>query len=46
MEVVMLKSNLLSVQPDEQKRDLWTPLPDQGWKPCIRSSITRGNTLR
>ncbi|KAI4990266.1 hypothetical protein ZWY2020_038629 [Hordeum vulgare] len=28
--------------PDEQKRDLWTPLPDQGWKPCIRSSITRG----
>ncbi|XP_051187526.1 O-fucosyltransferase 39 isoform X2 [Lolium perenne] len=21
----------------EQKRDLWTPLPYQGWKPCLKS---------
>uniref|UniRef100_A0ACD5XRP1 Uncharacterized protein n=1 Tax=Avena sativa TaxID=4498 RepID=A0ACD5XRP1_AVESA len=26
--------------PDEQKRDLWTPLPYQGWKPCLKKSAT------
>lgn len=31
------------VQPDEQRRDLWSPLPYQGWKPCLKSSSSYGN---
>ncbi|KAF7059085.1 hypothetical protein CFC21_066033 [Triticum aestivum] len=42
MHKSLLNASLRWTIPDEQKREIWTPLPDQGWKPCIRSSITRG----
>ncbi|GJN34027.1 hypothetical protein PR202_gb22660 [Eleusine coracana subsp. coracana] len=31
--------------PDEQKRDLWSPLPYQGWKPCFKSSSSHALPL-
>ncbi|CAM8917636.1 unnamed protein product [Rhodiola kirilowii] len=33
----LLNSALRQESSDEQ-RDLWTPLPDQGWRPCIESA--------
>lgn len=29
---------LLAIQSDQQQADLWSPLPKQGWKPCIHST--------
>ncbi|CAD6225005.1 unnamed protein product [Miscanthus lutarioriparius] len=30
---------------DEQKRELWSPLPYQGWKPCLKPSISHALPL-
>ncbi|XP_047049050.1 O-fucosyltransferase 39-like isoform X3 [Lolium rigidum] len=37
MHESLLNQALQWTIPDEQKRDLWTPLPYQGWKPCLKS---------
>lgn len=34
----LLKKALLHGISDQQQADLWTPLPKQGWKPCIHST--------
>ncbi|KAL6846583.1 hypothetical protein ACP4OV_024031 [Aristida adscensionis] len=31
--------------PEEQKRDLWSPLPYQGWKPCLKPSTSHALPL-
>lgn len=36
----LLKSALKHQTLNEQQLDLWTPLPHQGWKPCINSTST------
>ncbi|KAK8942077.1 hypothetical protein KSP40_PGU009600 [Platanthera guangdongensis] len=32
--------------PNEQKFELWASLEPQGWKPCIPSASTTGNTMK
>lgn len=34
----LLKAAIQRQIPFRQQLDLWSPLPDQGWKPCIRSA--------
>ena len=34
------------LQPIEQQSNLWSPLPNQGWKPCIDSSNIPCNCLK
>lgn len=34
----LLKKALLHETADRQQADLWSPLPNQGWKPCIDST--------
>ncbi|CAA0831204.1 O-fucosyltransferase family protein [Striga hermonthica] len=36
----LLKSAIQRQTSDEQQADLWRPLPDQGWKPCLKSVST------
>ncbi|GAA0174970.1 protein modifying enzyme [Lithospermum erythrorhizon] len=36
----LLKSALLRQASNEQKSDLWIPLADEGWKPCLNSGST------
>lgn len=45
MHESLLNEALQWTIPDEQKRELWTPLPYQGWKPCLKSSIAHGLPL-
>lgn len=33
------------LQTDGQKKDLWSPLPYQGWKPCLKPSVSHSNLL-
>ncbi|KAK3030746.1 hypothetical protein RJ639_036550 [Escallonia herrerae] len=34
----LLEGALHQQAPQRQQSDLWSPLPDQGWKPCVDSS--------
>ncbi|GKD92185.1 GDP-fucose protein O-fucosyltransferase [Tanacetum coccineum] len=36
----LFKSALQQQDLNDQQWDLWTPLPNQGWKPCIDSTST------
>ncbi len=36
----LLKSAIQHQAPDGQRSDLWTPLANQGWKPCVESTST------
>lgn len=45
--VVMVDDILTYVllQTDKQKTELWSPLPYQGWKPCLKPSVSHSNLL-
>ncbi|PVH64413.1 hypothetical protein PAHAL_2G262100 [Panicum hallii] len=45
MHPSLLNEALRWAIPAEQKRELWSPLPYQGWKPCLKSSISHALPL-
>ncbi|KAL6012603.1 O-fucosyltransferase 39 [Asimina triloba] len=42
IQLELLVSNVYLFQSEEQLADLWSPLPNQGWKPCIDPTTTPG----
>ncbi|RCV11638.1 hypothetical protein SETIT_2G202800v2 [Setaria italica] len=45
MHPSLLNEALRWAIPGEQKRELWSPLSYQGWKPCLKSSISHALPL-
>uniref|UniRef100_A0A0D3H6T5 O-fucosyltransferase family protein n=1 Tax=Oryza barthii TaxID=65489 RepID=A0A0D3H6T5_9ORYZ len=45
MHESLLNEALRRTISNKQKRELWSPLPYQGWKPCLKSSSVHGVPL-